>query len=237
MESKAFDYLKLKEALKDTITSGYLARHSKPDIYKNTLDCFSAVLDAKILGKNLNSWIDDVETNRLTQKTLQNEVGNIHTKVLATISGWEDLAVGKVLDLQNQERRIVVEMKNKHNTTKGNHKKDIYDDLASIIEKQPGYTGYYVEVLPKQGQRYDRPFCPTDNARSGEKRPRRDDIRIIDGYSFYALVTGKENALEYFYEIFPLIISDVLRDFDRDYTDVDLGDIKNMLFDAIYKGG
>ena len=235
MHQPAFDYMKVKGALRQTIISCYRGRHADPDIYKNTLDCFSAVLDAKILGKDLESWINDVEKTRHTQKTLQNEVGNIHTKVLGTISGWHDMGVGKILDLENSDKKIVAELKNKHNTTKGNHKKDIYDDLAEVIDSRPGYTGYYVEILPKNLQRYDHPFSPPDNAKQGTKRPERPDIRIIDGYSFYALVTGSATALLEFYEMFPSIIGDVLEEEFPSYRDRPLGDYSLHLFKKIFK--
>ena len=63
-----------------------------------------------------------------------------------------------------------------------------------IDEKYHGFTGYYVEIIPKNPVRYNKQFTPSDNTTKSNRKG-RDDIRIIDGYSFYSLLTGDENAL------------------------------------------
>lgn len=94
-------------------------------------------------------WLKQEEA-RLVQKTLQNLVGNFHQEILGHMDGWTNLRTGSVVDLLNSEQKIIAEVKNKYNTTKGNHKKVIYDDLHSLIRTEfPGYTGYYVEIIPK----------------------------------------------------------------------------------------
>ena len=58
--------------------------------------------------------------------------------------------MGGVVDIICENKKIVAEIKNKHNTTKGNHKKSIYDDLLSVLERYEGYTGYYVDFTQKR---------------------------------------------------------------------------------------
>ena len=80
----AFDRTKVKEVLSETIVSTFYIRNKEPNIFKNTLDCFGAVLDAKVLSMSLDDWVSKVEIPRTTQKSLQNNVGIIHQKVLGT---------------------------------------------------------------------------------------------------------------------------------------------------------
>ena len=98
------------------------------DIYRNTLDPFSAKLDTLINGTKPETWITQ-EKVRQKQKTLQNKIGLLHQTVVGFFEGWDDLGDGAVVDVVNNERKIIAEIKNKHNTTKGNHKTRIYDDL------------------------------------------------------------------------------------------------------------
>lgn len=68
-----------------------------------------------------------------------------------------------------------------------------------------GFTAYYVEILPKSRARYDKEFIPPDNTK-GKARSANQLIRQIDGYSFYALVTGIPDALEQLFAVLPDVI-------------------------------
>ena len=134
------------------------------------------------------------EEGRQTQKTLQNIVGNLHEYVIDCFYGWERLEIGNIVDIKNDELKIIAEVKNKWNTTKGNHKVSIYDDLAGVLENRyVGFTAYYVEILPKNKTRYNLNYTPSDNNRNGERRPSREDIRRIDGASFYEIISGEKD--------------------------------------------
>lgn len=180
-------------------------------LFKNTIDPFSAVFDALRQEISLDDWMKQ-EKGRQIQKTLQNAIGVFHQKVLGSFPGWEDLGTGEIVDIVNRERGIVAEIKNKHNTTKGNHKTQIYEDLKKCItsDEYKGFTGYYVEVIPKNRMPYSKVFTPSDN-RLHERLPENQNIRVIDGASFYELVTGIPNALEQLYKILPTYIAQYRR--------------------------
>ena len=235
MSITAFDRDKLKKILRNRIVKAYEDRViNKKDIHRNTLDPFSAVLDAKLLNKDIESWIDDVEIPRQDQKSVQNALGNIHQEILGTVKNWEDLKTGGVVDLKNDSKKIIAEIKNKHNTTKGNHKKEVYDDLNTLINGDyKNYTGYYVEILPKNGKIYNDEFTPPDNV-TKKRRPSDKRIRIIDGKSFYALVTGEDDALEQFYDEFPKLIDEILEENFDNYFSIGLGDMRVKLFEKIF---
>lgn len=178
-------------------------------LYKNKIDPFSALFDALSQGISLERWLKQ-EKSRQIQKTLQNAVGVFHQEIIGSMSGWESLGTGNVFDVKSDTKKIVAEIKNKYNTTKGNHKVAIYDDLKKQIEgKYIGYVAYYVEVIPKAKEPYDKPFTPSDNT-THTKRPENEKIRIIEGKSFYELASGDPAAIKKLYQVLPAVIQEIL---------------------------
>lgn len=207
---KAFDRVKLKSAIRGSIKRVYEAQNVELDLYRNTLDCFSAAIEALVQEVSLDEWLHQ-EKMRQVQKTKQNAIGSLHENILGCIQGVDNLPVGNLIDIVCNEKKIVAEIKNKHNTTKGNHKVAIYDDLAKVLEEKPGYTGYYVEILPNNKKVYNTEFCPSDN-KNHKNRPARSDIKKIDGRSFYALLTGHKDALDELYKELPKIAAEIINE-------------------------
>jgi len=208
---KAFKKNDLKEAIRNTVKRLYEAQANEPDLYRNTLDCFSASLDALVQDISVDDWLIQ-EKERQIQKTKQNAIGSLHEDILGSIEGVVNLTVGNLIDIVSDDKKIIAEVKNKHNTTKGNHKVQIYRDLAKAIDEiYLGYIGYYVEILPKGAKSYDETFTPSDNQTSS-RLVEREDIRRIDGRTFYALLTGNENALDELYDYLPRIVSEIIEE-------------------------
>lgn len=233
-----FDRNKLKAVLLPIVKEAYESQDSSADLRRNTLDVFSASLESALKGITFEEWLEQ-EEKRQIQKTLQNHVGDLHQQILATLDEVEDLSTGQVLDLKSVEKKFVAEIKNKHNTTKGNHKVNVYDDILCVLESMPeGSVGYYVEILPPNGKAYDKPFTPSDNKAESDKktkkrRPVNEQIRQIDGNSFYTKVTGNPNALRELYSLLPHLVVEILKDeyqIDRIATDF----IKEDEFDIVY---
>ncbi len=179
------------------------------NLYKNAIDPFSAIFDALIQDISLNQWIKQ-EGSRQIQKTMQNAIGEFHQKILGCVNGWEDMGKGHVFDLLNKNKKIIAEVKNKFNTTKGNHKVAIYDDLESQLKnKYKGYTAYYVEIIPQNKKEYNDIFSPSDN-KTKTRRKGIEKIRRIDGNSFYFYATGEKNALRMLYNVLPTVIGIIL---------------------------
>ncbi|MBE0506973.1 MAG: Eco47II family restriction endonuclease [Marinospirillum sp.] len=204
----AFDKTKLKEAIRGSIRRVYQAQIVGQDIYRNTLDCFSAVIDSLSQNISLDQWMKQ-EHERQIQKTKQNAIGTLHEEIIGSVDGVTLLPIGNVVDIVHHGKKIIAEIKNKHNTTKGNHKVSIYRDLEHKLNGYPGYTGYYVEILPKNATVYNKPFIPSDN-QSHMTLPYREDIRVIDGRSFYSLITGNQSAIDDLYNLLPLIVSEII---------------------------
>lgn len=183
-------------------------KNAEKTFNKNVIDPFTTLFDASISGFDQVTW-KEAETVRQYQKTLSNSIGNLHQKILGHVDGWEDLGVGSEMDLKNDDLKVIAEIKNKHNTLTGGKLAGQYHNLVEKISKKAsgyhGYTAYFVNVVPKKPQRRNIPFVPSDPS-TGSKVPSRDDVRIIDGASFYSLVTGRENALQELYDILPNVI-------------------------------
>jgi hypothetical protein len=177
-------------------------------LYKNVLDPFSALFDGITHSVQYDDWIKS-EKMRQIQKTMQNVIGDFHQDILGNITGCENMGAGGGLDICNRKKKIIAEIKNKFNTTKGNHKVEIYDAIKGKLKNSEfeGFVGYYVEIIPPNKKVYDKPFVPSDN-KTNRRRPSNQKIRIIDGKSFYKLMTGNAYALQELFEVLPHIIAD-----------------------------
>ncbi|MGF1837519.1 Eco47II family restriction endonuclease [Vibrio atlanticus] len=181
---KAFDRSELKEAIRGSIKRIYQAQNTKLDLYRNTLDCFSASIDSVVQGISLDEWMKQ-EKERQIQKTKQNAIGSLHEEILGSIAWVSNLPVGQLIDIVSHEKKVVAE--------------------------RSGYIGYYVEILPKGQKAYNTPFSPSDN-KTKQRRASREDIRQIDGRSFYELLTGRADAIDELYQELPKITAEIIKE-------------------------
>ena len=186
------------------------------DFNKNVIDPFASLFDSAVSGVDHDTWKNS-EMVRQCQKALTNHIGNLHQKILGHVAGWEDLGTGGVFDLVCHENKIIAEVKNKHNTVTGGKLADQYYSLERLVtpktSQYKGYTAYFVNIIPKKPERSTKLFEPSDKEK-GLKCPANELIKIIDGASFYHLVTGREKALEELYDALPSMIEDI---FQQDY--------------------
>ncbi|MFA6215104.1 MAG: Eco47II family restriction endonuclease [Patescibacteria group bacterium] len=178
------------------------------NLHKNVIDPFSALFHGVTHAITYKEWIEQ-EKARQSQKTMQNAIGDFHQEILGAIPGWKNLGAGGGLDVASDSMKIIAEVKNKFNTTKGNHKVEIYDAIKSKLktEKYNDFIGYYVEIIPQGKNMYDKPFTPPDN-KTKKRRPNVKNIRVVDGISFYALATGRKHALQELFEALSHILVD-----------------------------
>jgi hypothetical protein len=178
------------------------------NLHKNVIDPFSALFDGVTHSISYKQWLSQ-EKVRQIQKTMQNAIGDFHQEILGSIPGWINLGIGGGLDVMNKQKKIIAEIKNKHNTTKGNHAIELYDAIESKLgsAEYANFIGYYVVIIPKGRKQYDKPFTPPDN-KTKKRRPVNEKIRVIDGVSFYALATGREYALQELFESIPGVLAE-----------------------------
>jgi len=203
----------LKEIVENVIQIGMDSKeNANESFYDNVIDPFAALIECSAFDVTPSDWKSS-EMIRQSQKTLQNHIGELHQKILGSVRGWEDLGVGEQIDLVCNERKIIAEIKNKYNTVTGGKLSDQYHTLENLVSqkasKYKGYKAYFVTIIPSKRERFDIPFTPSDKSK-GQKCPISEDIRIIDGSSFYKIATGRDEALKELFSALPKVIEDVL---------------------------
>ncbi len=198
--------------IKYVLDKGRKRKHeAEKDFNKNVIDPFGALFEVAAFDLNHDMWKKS-ETIRQCQKILQNHVGCLHQNILGNIQGWKNS--NDMIDLECADQKIIAEIKNKYNTVTGGKLSDQYRTLKELIMPKKsayyGYTAFFVNIIPKKPGRFCEPFTPSDNS-TGEKCQENQNIKIIDGASFYALATGEENALMNFYNVLPTVIEDIFR--------------------------
>lgn len=179
----------------------------------NVIDPFGAIFEAPGFSSH-EEWRNS-ELARQCQKTIQNHVGSFHQKILGHVDGWQDMGIGGIVDLLNEDRKIIAEVKNKYSTVTGGDLADKYKGLDELISpkysKFKGYCAYFVNIIPRRPVRSDFPFTPS-NKGSGTLCLSNENIRIIDGASFYHLVTGRVNALQELHAALPYALETVSKE-------------------------
>jgi len=204
------------DIVQDVIHTGTEAlRQSETKMHRNVIDPFLMLFEMGCFDLNPKTW-EASEKARQSQKSLSNKIGLFHQKIIGSIHGWKDLETGGIVDVVNHDLHVIAEVKNKYNTVKQSDLVSVYTHLHDLVMPKTqiyrGYTAYYVEIIPKKPIRYDKCFTPPDN-QTGEKKPVNALIRQIDGASFYALATGRPDALAELYEALSQAIETLTPDF------------------------
>lgn len=172
-------------------------------------DPFTLVAHAVATRSELGEAIG-FETERSINKTLSNNFGLWHQRVLALADGWEDLGTTgggvdiKMTDARINERfgkSIYAEVKNRYNTIKASDEKELWDKL-SFLTQTNNCIAYVFQIVPKVPEQYDEPWKVSG-------RESRENVRCCDGISAYDMVFDRRNALVDIYSILPELFEDV----------------------------
>lgn len=175
------------------------------DFEKNVLDPFAALFALTYNNISLEEW-NMSEKERQAQKSIQNSIGEFHQSLLGCFKGWENTGRGGSVDLVNASKKIIAEVKNKHNTMNSSSSDNTYKKLADHLKyDKKGYTAYLVQVVPKTATDYNTMWSPNVKTLA-----MREDIRRIDGESFYDLASGEKDTLNRIFSVMPEIIAKVL---------------------------
>jgi len=228
----------LSDCVRGVLIKGFVGiDKAEKDFYRNGVDPFSATFDAACNNMGIDEWII-TERRRQSQKTLQNALGHFHQQLLSHVAGWS-IPDENFIDLVCEDKGMVVELKNKHNTVKKSDLKSVYDELQEAVmhktSRYRGFTAYYATIIPSNHEKFDRLFTPSDNATKTLK-PENQLIREIDGFSFYAMATGVDTALSDLFEVLPFVIKQVLtenrfKEYPQDQLDRLMADpLRHQLF-------
>ena len=195
------------ERLANSVATG--RERARRQFGRNVIDPFAAQFSMLLSNSDI-PW-EEFELHRQIDKSLTNAIGSFHQQILGRVNGWRDLNNNTLVDIVNDDRMIIAELKNKFNTLNAAGTVKLYNTLSELVNHRGsmynGYTAYYVTIIPKTPLGYNVPFCPSDNA-TGQRLPSLDNIRIIDGKSFYTLVTDDSDALRNLFLVIPQVIID-----------------------------
>lgn len=156
---------------------------------RNVIDPFLSLLIADTFGANSQEELLRLQNSNSALNGMPNALGYFHQEVLGEIPGWVNHDAG--YDLECAEKRILAEVKNKHNTLNSKGKDKVISELdIAVRQKRGGWKGYLVIVVPKTPARYEIRAI-------SNRRP----VFVIDGASFYHKATDDPNALHDLFDI------------------------------------
>tara|TARA_X000000950_G_scaffold19941_2_gene21527 strand:+ start:194 stop:961 length:768 start_codon:yes stop_codon:yes gene_type:complete len=183
---------------------------NKNNFEKNVIDPFSYIFEYILFNKSNHQDWKSSEIMRQKQKEFGNHLGRFHQNLMCSLEDCYEPNEGGV-DLINEEKKIIAEIKNKHNSINSGSKVASFDKLKFELEKKnrEGFTAYFVTVLPKKSDDYEYKFITTSNKKSSEYRDPNENIIAINAENFYKKITGKENVLKSIYQRIPDLIKKI----------------------------
>jgi hypothetical protein len=207
----------LYKHIKDTVDK-YRFSIDLKKFNKNLIDPIKLTFDSKIYGKSLEQIIES-EIIRQIDKSNTNHIGYFHQNIFKYIGeGWEVPKSG--FDLINEEKKIYVEMKNKHNTMNSSSAQKTYISMQSKILESAEITCMLVEVIAKNSQNI--PWKISINSQQFN----HENIRRVSIDKFYAQVTGDDDAFKKLCEVLPRVLDDVIKNQTND-------NIENSVFNEL----
>ena len=120
-----------------------------------------------------------------TQRRMKN--GEIWQAVLGNYNGFRDLRIGHPtgLDILSDDRKIIIELKNRTNTDNSSSKKTKFDQLAAYKTEHPEYTCIYANVNEDTEEKTLTGFV---------KKIIHNDVEIEHqtGYAFLKFILGDD---------------------------------------------
>ncbi|PHS34508.1 MAG: restriction endonuclease [Sulfurovum sp.] len=185
---------------------------------KNLIDPIKLTFDSKIYGKSLEDIIE-LEIIRQMDKSNSNHIGYFHQNIFKYIdSEWS--VPKKGFDLVNEQEKIYVEMKNKHNTMNSSSSQKTYMKMQAMLLDDADNRCMLVEIIAKKSQN-----IPWQVSLDGVPR-KHEFIRRVSIDNFYEIVTGEEYAFKKLCEALPIVLEDVMESLAQNT-------IKNNVFEEL----
>ncbi|MCK4442316.1 MAG: Eco47II family restriction endonuclease [Sulfurovaceae bacterium] len=190
----------------------------------NLIDPIKLTFDSKVYGKDIKEIINS-EIIRQLDKSNSNVLGYFQQNFFKYIvhkdtkkSKW--VVPDNGFDIVNEEDKIYVEMKNKHNTMNSKSSSATYMMMQNKILSDSEATCMLVEIIAKNSQNIKWSVTVNKNKMSNER------IRRVSIDKFYEIVTGEKEAFKKLVETLPKVMNDVLEDIQRNH-------IENSVFDEL----
>ncbi|MDD4622190.1 MAG: Eco47II family restriction endonuclease [Kiritimatiellae bacterium] len=195
----------LKKHTLETV-SRFRTGMSLAEFRKNIVDPIKLTFDAHVYRRRIEDVID-AEIIRQLNKTNENLIGYFHQNIFKYIgNGWEVPATGADgWDVENHNRNMFAEFKNKHNTMNDSSAKSVHSRMRGLVEGNRNAVCYLVEVIAKFSQ-----DIPWKRAATPLRADRQERLRRISIDRFYEIVTGDVCAFGKLCTVLGKVIDDVL---------------------------
>lgn len=181
---------------------------SKKSFYTNKVDTIKLTFDAKFNDISEDDLIQ-AEILRQIDKSINNSIGTFHEQVLGGIKGF---AVGNLsgFDIKANDDTLFADIKNKHNTMNSSSAEALFQKLSRYADNYKKAKCYWVQILAKGS------FNEHWKGDINGKEYSHSRVFKISGDQFYALLTGKKDALFQLYKALPKAIDDYLKSLEKD---------------------
>jgi hypothetical protein len=199
--------------------------------FDNRLDIPKMIIDISLQDISVEDWIEK-EVIRQEDRSNTNIIGFFNEKIIGKIDGWNALKVGEGIDIENDDKTIFIELKNKHNTVKKEDEVGIYEKLESKLQSDTSFKrAYYARIIDKKSRcekwttRGGRVIKDTLNATNREKYENNpnyridkkkiyrifdnDNVYIISGDRLYEMLTGDKYAFKKLIEALPCVFKNL----------------------------
>ncbi len=175
---------------------------TKKHFFKNKVDTIKLTFDARFNNIDEEDLIQS-EILRQIDKSINNSIGTFHEQILGGIKGFE---IGNLsgFDIKAEDDTLFADIKNKHNTMNSSSAEALFQKLARYADDYKKAKCYWVQILAKNS------FCELWKGEINGKEYSHSRVYKISGDQFYALISGKENALFQIYKKLPVVIEDYL---------------------------
>lgn len=135
--------------VKNTVES-YRREITLKQFNENIVDPIKLTFDSKVYGKSVYQAIED-ECFRQIDKSNTNRIGYFHQNIFRYAgNGWSVPTHG--FDVENEEKHIYVELKNKHNTMNSASSQKTYMKMQAKLLDDDEATCYLVEAISKKSK-------------------------------------------------------------------------------------
>lgn len=180
---------------------------TKKNFYTNKVDTIKLTFDSKFNDIDEKSLIQS-EILRQIDKSINNSIGTFHEQVLGGIKGFE---VGNLsgFDIKANDNTLFADIKNKHNTMNSSAAEALFQKLAHFANDYKKAKCYWVQILAKGS------FCELWSGDINGKEYSHSRVYKISGDQFYALLSGKQDALLQLYKALPKAVKDYLNSIEH----------------------
>ncbi|HCE53753.1 MAG TPA: Eco47II family restriction endonuclease [Lutibacter sp.] len=215
MKNKYVDFISDEHLLNciENLHESYLKAKNnitKRNFYSNKVDTIKLTFDAQFNAINQENLIQ-AEIFRQIDKSINNSIGTFHEQILGGIKGFQ---IGNLsgFDIKSNDNTLFADIKNKHNTMNSSSAESLFQKLKNYADNYKQAKCYWVQILAKGS------FNDLWKGEINGKEYSHSRVYKISGDQFYALLSGKENALFQLYKVLPAAINDYLNSIEKSDT-------------------